>query len=71
MTNNDSMINSPKVDVGDIRHNNSKLELNVISYTLQLSNKPSSTKNNFIYIFYNKSPITEAGVGSIPGTPSA
>ncbi len=65
------MIKSPKVDKEDIILNNSKLELNVISYTLQLSNKPSSTKNNFIYIFYNKSAITEGGVGSIPGTPSA
>ncbi len=65
------MVNSPKVDVEDIILINSKLEIKVISYTLQIFNKPRSTKNNFIILFYNKSAITTGGAGSSPSTPNA
>ena len=65
------MINSPKVNVGDIIRNNSKLEVIVILYTLQIFNKLRFTKNNFIILFYYKSAITKGGAGSSPGTPSA
>ncbi len=65
------MINIPKVDVGDTIHDNSKLEVNIILYTLQILQRPGSTKKNFIILFLIESAIANGGAGLSPGPPSA
>ena len=61
------MINSLKHKVENTIHDNSKLEVNIISQRLTNANKPGYSKNKlpkcFIIIYY----ITNGGAGSIPG----